>query len=198
MALIWLNEKPFTTLWVDGHHENFDILSSIPIENWHGGTVHRVRPNVFHLMRGQLYEIDGLTFFAMDGASSHDINDGIPDPSSPDFKKQYRSLRKKNTVVRALRSSWRPDELMSDAEYLSALDSLEKAHWKVDYVISHCALSSIAQSLRPTYKPDSLTEFFEMVSRQLGFQYWLFGHYHGNNIVHNRFVLQWEQIVRVA
>ena len=24
----WLEEKPFTTLWVDGNHENFDLLAS--------------------------------------------------------------------------------------------------------------------------------------------------------------------------
>ena len=26
----WLNEKPFTTLWVDGNHENFDRLKKYP------------------------------------------------------------------------------------------------------------------------------------------------------------------------
>ena len=57
--LDWLNEKPFTTLWVA---ENYDLLNSFPVEQWHGGTIHRIRPNILHLMRGQVYDIDGLTF----------------------------------------------------------------------------------------------------------------------------------------
>lgn len=33
----WLNDRPFTTLFVDGNHENFDLLNAYPVENWHGG-----------------------------------------------------------------------------------------------------------------------------------------------------------------
>ena len=47
--LDWLNDKPWTTLWVDGNHENFTLLSGLPIEMWHGGMVHRVRANILHL-----------------------------------------------------------------------------------------------------------------------------------------------------
>lgn len=71
--LDWLEEKPFTTLFVDGNHENFDRLYSYPVELWHGGKVHKIRPSVIHLMRGQIYEIDGKSFFTFGGASSHDI-----------------------------------------------------------------------------------------------------------------------------
>ena len=35
--LDWLEEKPFTTLYVDGNHENFDRLYGYPIEHWQGG-----------------------------------------------------------------------------------------------------------------------------------------------------------------
>lgn len=37
----WLDEKPFTTLFVDGNHENFDLLYEFPEEEWHGGRVHK-------------------------------------------------------------------------------------------------------------------------------------------------------------
>ena len=29
--LKWLDEKPWTTLWIDGNHENYDMLSAFPI-----------------------------------------------------------------------------------------------------------------------------------------------------------------------
>ena len=50
-------------------------LVKYPIENWHGGRVQPIRPHVLHLMRGQVFELAGRTFFTMGGAASHDIED---------------------------------------------------------------------------------------------------------------------------
>lgn len=58
----WLENRSFTTLFVDGNHENFDRLYAYPIEKWHGGKVHKIRPSVIHLMRGQVFEIDGKAY----------------------------------------------------------------------------------------------------------------------------------------
>ena len=69
----------FTTLFVDGNHENFDRLYSYPIIEWHGGKVHKINSSIFHLMRGEIYEIDNKKIFAFGGASCHDIPDGILD-----------------------------------------------------------------------------------------------------------------------
>ncbi len=85
--LDWLEAKPFTTLFVDGNHENFGLLNAYPEQEWNGGRVHVVRPHVLHLMRGQVFEIGGLTWFTMGGAASHDIEDGILDPAVPDFER---------------------------------------------------------------------------------------------------------------
>ena len=38
-ALDWLNNKNFTTLFVDGNHENYTRLYNYPIEEWKGGKV---------------------------------------------------------------------------------------------------------------------------------------------------------------
>ena len=84
--LDWLENKPFTTLFVDGNHENHARLAQFPVEEWHGGKVHRIRSSILHLMRGQIFDIAGLKVFAMGGASSHDIRDGILDPDDPFFR----------------------------------------------------------------------------------------------------------------
>ena len=52
--LDWLETRSFTTLFVSGNHENFDLLRSYPIGQWHGGLVQAIRPSVLHLMRRQL------------------------------------------------------------------------------------------------------------------------------------------------
>lgn len=76
-------------------------------------------------------------------------------------------------------------------------------HWRtryeVDYVITHCAPSSIVDILgNGGYVHDHLTDFLEEIRERAKFHYWLFGHYHDNRIIDNRFVLLWEQMVQVV
>ena len=65
-------ELPFTVLFVDGNHENFNILNSLPIEEWPGGKVHKIKPNIYYLMRGQIFEFERNTFCTFGGATSID------------------------------------------------------------------------------------------------------------------------------
>ena len=88
----WLAGKPFTTLWVDGNHENFDRLYNYPVEEWNGGKVHKIRPSVIHLMRGQIYQIEEKKIFTFGGASRHDISGGILEPDDPNYKTKKKEL----------------------------------------------------------------------------------------------------------
>ena len=63
-----LRDLPVTTLFIDGNHENFEQLNSYPVDEWNGGKVHFVESDIIHLMRGQVYDIDGTTFFTFGGA----------------------------------------------------------------------------------------------------------------------------------
>ena len=94
MILDWLDCKPFTTLFVSGNHENFDRLMADPVEEWHGGKVQRIRPSVIHLIRGQVYKLEGKKIFTFGGASSHDIDGGILELDDSDFKKKKKELDK--------------------------------------------------------------------------------------------------------
>ena len=47
---------------MDGTHENFDLLNAYPTKRWNQGTVHEIRPNILHLMRGEIFEIEGQAF----------------------------------------------------------------------------------------------------------------------------------------
>lgn len=198
-SLDWLNDRPFTTIWVDGNHENFDMLKEFPVEEWHGGKVHRIRPNILHLMRGQLFDIDGVTFFTMGGAACHDIQDGILDPRDPSFKEAYARMSRDNLMFRVRGRSWWPEELPSDEEYEEALATLEKANWKVDYVISHCPPGHIVKMLGAGLEVNRLTEFFENISQKLDFRYWFFGHYHEDGYIlgEEKYVILYRDIMRI-
>lgn len=45
--------------------------------------------NTPHLMRDQVFEIGGYTFFAMGSTSSKDIDDGVLNLTAPDFEEDY-------------------------------------------------------------------------------------------------------------
>jgi len=193
-----LNSRSFTTLFVDGNHENFDMLNEFPVTEWHGGKVHYVRSNVIHLMRGQVYDIQGKKFFTMGGAQSHDIDDGILEPKDKDFVKKLRHFRDHGGMFRINHISWWKQELPSQEEYDEAMCNLEKANWKVDYAITHCAPTDVQATLGGGhYKRDALTDFLQTVADGLDFDRWIFGHYHSNRSVLRKYVLLYEQIIRI-
>ena len=172
-TLDWLERLPFTLAFVCGNHENYDALERYPVAEWHGGKVHRVRPHVLHLMRGQIFELEGCRFFTMGGAKSHDTNHRI------------------NHI------SWWRQELPSDEEYSEALQNLERYNWQLDYIITHCAPTSIALAGSRHNEADRLTDFLQEVRERATYHYWLFGHYHDNRAIDEKHILLWEQIVRV-
>ena len=133
----------------------------------------------------------------MGGASSHDIQDGILDPADPDFERQYWLMRRLRAMFRVKGVSWWSEELPSAEEYNETLANLERAGWAVDCILTHCAPSSIVRKLDPGYGTDELTDFLETVKQRCQFAYWFFGHYHKNQIVDERYILQWEQISRL-
>ena len=198
-TLDWLERLPFTLAFVCGNHENYDALARYPVAEWHGGKVHCVRPHVLHLMRGQIFELEGYRFFTMGGAKSHDIEDGILEPDAPDFERRLMTLqRKPRARYRINHISWWAQELPSDEEYDEARQSLDAVGWQVDYIITHCAPTSIQNELlRERSKPDELTDFLEEVRQRCRFRYHFFGHYHGDGIIQKQFVLLYKQILRL-
>ena len=196
--LNWLEEKPFTALFVSGNHENFDLLSEYAVEDWHGGKVQRIQPSVIHLMRGQVYEIEGKTFFTMGGGSSHDVADGILEPDDPLFKQKRKSLDAHRALYRVNHQSWWKEELPSNEEYETAKANLDRYNWQVDYIISHCCPTSIQDALSGgAYQADRLTAFFQEVSQRCQFNCWFCGHYHLNALLEQRYVLLYEQIIQL-
>ncbi len=194
----WLSRKPFTLLWVDGNHENYDMLAELPEERWQGGRIHRVSENIFHLMRGQVFTLQGARIFAFGGARSHDIQDGILDPQAPDFKRKYKALRSRNAWFRVNRRSWWEEEMPNEEEFLEGKRNLERQDWKVDYIVTHCAPTSIqAIAGAGSFQPDALTDYLEEIRRRCSYQRWFFGHYHDNRNVTEKDLMLYEQIIRI-
>ena len=191
-ALDWLNNKNFTTLFVDGNHENYTRLYNYPIEEWKGGKVHKIRDSVLHLMRGEIFDIDNKKIFAFGGARSHDIQDGI---LNLDEEEKIYEYRKRGAYFRIRDFSWWDLELPTNQEMENGIENLEKINYKVDYIISHCCPTSIQALINSTYKRDILTDYLQQISEKCTFKKWYFGHYHDYKQVNSQFTLLYENIV---
>ena len=179
----WFGERPFTTLWIQGNHENYDMIAEYPLEEWHGGLVrHIVRDKVILLERGQIFNIEGHTFFTFGGAASHDIPGGALDRNDPEFEIKLKERRRDWIPYRIIGESWWPQELPMEQELQTGLDNLEKADFTVDYVITHgCATdlqTAIVHYLNKPSKADVLTDYFQALEGKLHYKHWYFGHYH--------------------
>lgn len=190
--LDYLNEENFTTLFVDGNHENFTRLYNYPVEEWHGGKVHKIRDSVLHLMRGEIFDIDNKKFFAFGGARSHDIQEGI---LNLDEEEKIYDYRKRGAYFRIRDYFWWDLELPTKEEMQNGINNLEKVNYKVDYIISHCCLTSIQTLLNQSYKKDILTDYLQEISEKCEFKKWYFGHYHDYKQVNTQFILLYENIV---
>jgi len=176
--LKWLDkERPFTTLFIDGNHENHDMLDSYPVEMWNGGKIHRINDSVIHLMRGQVFEIEGKKFFTFGGADSHD--------------KEHRREG----------ISWWRREMPSYAEYEEGLSNLDKHNWSVDYVITHTCPSStmehIAARLGFRFDIDQLHSYLWEIEGKLNYKHWYFGHFHKDIELPNNQRLIYNDIVKL-
>lgn len=199
MLMDWLECKSFTTLFVDGNHENFDRLNAYPVEKWHGGKVHKIRPSVIHLMRGQVFEIDGKSIFSFGGASSHDIDGGILESDDPDFKRKKRELDQGWRPYRINHVSWWQQELPSDGEMEEGRRNLAAHDNTVDFIVTHCCASSTQTFLGGSmYTPDIETTYLEEIRQNVRFKKWFFGHYHDNRNVNTEEILLYEQIIRIS
>lgn len=175
--LDWLEEKHFTTLFVDGNHENFDLLDSMPTEHWKGGLVHQVRPSVLHLCRGEVFQLEDMRLFVMGGASSHDKPDGVL-RQGPDLKRQRKMLDRRGGRYRVEHENWWAQELPDEAQLQRARANLEEADWQVDLVVTHCAPTALQAQIVTNRPPDRLTDFLEEVRGKLSYRRWYCGHYH--------------------
>ena len=171
----WLNNKPFTTLWVDGNHENFDRINKYPVETWHGGKVQKISDSIIHLMRGEIYTIGDTALFAFGGARSTDRGETTGTAKEDEGK------------------WWWKQELPSMQEMDNARANLKKHNNRVDIVISH-ALPDIALAAMGYFESDLLTSFFNELRKDIDFDKWFAGHYHIDRHIFNQYIAQYYDI----
>lgn len=195
-------EKKYTVLWVQGNHENYDMIAEYPIEKWHGGNVrHIVRDKVILLERGQVFDIEGKRFFTFGGASSHDVQGGILDRNDCDFDYERRKAIDWDLPFRIVHESWWKEELPNEDEMNEGRRNLTANDFNVDYVITHCCATNIQNKLDKgpghVMNPDLLTDYLQEIEEKLQYKHWFFGHYHMDLRVDEKHTLLYYEILEL-
>lgn len=176
----WLESKPWTTLFVDGNHENHDLLATYPAEPLWGGMVHRVQPHVLHLMRGYVFDLpvrphETQSFLAMGGTYSHD--------------KEWRTEGK----------SWWALEVPTKEERDRCEKSLAARDWQVDYVLTHDApaqvVTQVSQRIWNSSVPtDEFEQWLGDIDALLTYRRWFFGHWHDDLHIDPHYDLMYRRV----
>lgn len=149
-----IGEKPYRTLFVDGTHENFDLLEKYPIEEIFGGKVHHISGNLFHMIRGEIYTIDNETYFAFGGGDSLDRE------------------------MRISSGTWYSHEMPSIEEITYAVENLNKYNYCIDYVITHEPLGNARGLIGSRTEISAISSFFDELAKNVKYKRWYFGCIH--------------------
>lgn len=167
-----LNEIKGTVLWIDGNHENFDLIDKLPITEWNGGLVQKTNHKMIHLMRGEVYCIEGKTFFTFGGGHSID------------------------KMRRVEGHSWWPREMPNTEEMNNGLNNLRAYNYNVDYVLTHTAPANVCKKLVSDIYPgeEKLQNYFSHIDKKVNYDQWFFGHWHMDKEL-NKFRALYQDII---
>lgn len=178
-TLTRLSKKKYTICFLDGTHENFDLLAQYPVEMWNGGKVHVIADGVYHLMRGQVFTIEGQKYFTMGGGES------------PDFD------------IRVEHNTWSKAEIPTREELLEAARVVDKTGGNIDVILTHepplklkgfLQLKENKEAVRVT----GLNTFFDELSSFCKFKRWFFGSLHEDKFISSSHIAVFHNIVDAA
>ena len=169
-----LGKRPYQILFVEGTHDNIDLLSGYPEETLYGGQVRRVSGNCCQLLRGECYEIEGKRVFALGGGESTDMD------------------------IRVEGETWWSRELPSAEELAHARETLASLNQQVDYIITHSVAPTVNKFLdREQMQINLLLAFLNEISETVQFKRWYFGSCHLDKAIPPKYCAVYQEILPV-
>lgn len=159
-----------TVIFIDGNHENFDILNSYPVVKYKGAKMHKISDHIYHVLRGEIMEVEGYSFLCLGGACSTD-----------------KAFRKEGV-------SWWKDEEITISDVENAKKNLKRYDFKVDYVLTHC-VDSFTLEKYTNYEKDVSTDMLNFIDEMVAYKIWFYGHYHDDRNVGSSKYCFYESIV---
>lgn len=192
-----LERGKHTLMFVCGNHENFDRLYEFPIKKIFGGLTHEIRHNIFHMMRGEIFNIADLKIFAFGGAFSHDIDGGVLDFNDHHFITKLSRATESHLPYRIKHISWWEQECPSKEELEKGYEVLNSNPY-FDYVITHQTNMNVEKKMGINYDGKfgyEFSDFLRAIDVLCDFQCWLFGHYHRVKLVDDKHMCLYDNFV---
>ena len=166
---------PCLTLFLDGNHENFDLLDKYPVIEAFSGRVGKISDKIFHLRRGEIYTLLGKRFFVFGGGFS------------------LKKLTNTSPVF-----VW-DREMPSDDEYENGKMILKENDFQIDYVLTHVAPTKFldAISAPPLSEERKLNDYLDEIDNRTVCKHWFFGHYH-KDIDLDKFSCVYERVIQIG
>ena len=159
-TLRWIGKRRYHTLFMEGTHDNMELLSQYPQKEWNGGLVREISGRLRYLCRGQIFRIEDSDIFAFGGGESTDA----------DF--------------RDLGQVGQEQGLPTLAEIEEARQRLAAHGNHVDYIVTHQASRKIGTFLlMDKHDPNVLDTFLDEVRADCQYKRWFFGRYHINKTI---------------
>lgn len=169
-----LGRKRYNVLFVDGCHENFDLLSSYEETDWNGGRVRVISGKLRQLMRGYVFTLGDRKIFTFGGGHGDEAD------------------------IRKEANTWWKDEVPTEEEIARAKLSLSKNKNTVDYIITHEPPASIRHFLQiDTHQQSEMSSYFDEIKSTCYFKRWFFGKYHKNKIIPPQYQGVFDDVIKI-
>ncbi len=170
----WYDDKPWTTLFVAGNHENYWRINNLPQVSMFGNLVGKVSDSIYHLKTNNFYNINNKKILVIGGAESID------------------------KMHRIENISWWKEELMTFQQQEDLFEKIEKNN-KVDYVLTHTCPTSIYDKIgfNGLKNSDPTMKILQQVKEQIKFKKWFFGHFHMDEVIDEKFMCLYNSVIKI-
>lgn len=174
----WLKKRKYTICFVDGAHENFDILNSYTPYRWKGGNAHKIADNIYHLMRGEVFTFEGKTFFVMGGGESDDA------------------------YMREEGSSWWETELPNAEELQNGVNNLNDTERNINYILTYEAPTIAKEILKQRTNRNilitPLNTYLQEIMHNVGYMHWYFGSLHIDLNISKKMTAVFNEFIQIS
>lgn len=151
--LKWIGRRRYNVVFVEGPHDNLELLSRYPEGEWCGGRVREISGRLRHLIRGETYRIGEESVFAFGGGESDAPVDSRP--------------------------PWAELALPTRQELDRAVENLSRLNNRVDYIVTHQPSRKIRQFLDTDHHDANVLDtFLDEIRERCTFRQWYFGSLH--------------------
>lgn len=175
--LKWLGSRKYNVCFLDGPHDNFDRIYSCKKTVFKGGLVHRISGSLYHMCRGQVFNIDGYRIFTFGGGESSD-----------------RDMRNDS-------KRWFKEELPTPEEMQMGAENLEENGLKVDYIVTHEPPSVVKRAIQLRASKSAyvsmLNGYLEEINRGVEFDRWFFGSVHEDKQITKKHIAVFEKVLPI-